>query len=132
MTYKMQFINAVKRLFAEETAAHLRREEVRNLVYEYVDILTEELYEVEEASNEKLYIEYEKITLNGTELGFDFKDRLIEVYTRKSKTEKIKTIDQLIDDGSTFISKNFGLKFDEALFDRYLQMVFADLLKAGQ
>lgn len=128
MTYKAQFIKAVTNHFAEETASYLRREEVRNVIYEYFDVLTEELYEVEEASNEKLYIDYEKIILNGTELGFDFKDRIIEVYSRTKETEEKKVVDQLVDDGSAYISKKYNTKLDEKLLDRYIQVNFSKSL----
>jgi|GEM_PF-1577793 len=121
ISYRDKFIKSVKEKYSTETEAYRRREKAENLIYEYFGDLLEDLYDETEAADEKLEIEYDKIKLNGIELGFDYEKGVIKVFTLKEGSTDKEVIDQLDDNGEGFFSINHDAELSDDLLDIYLK-----------
>jgi hypothetical protein len=124
ISYREKFIKSIKEQFAGETEAYRRKEKAESLLFEYFGELVEELFDETEASDERLEIEYDSIKLNGTELGFDFVNGAIEVYTTVEGSEEKKIIDRLEDNGTAYISKQHNAELSDDLLDVYLKQLY--------
>ena len=130
ISYREKFIKSIKEQFAAETEVYRRKEKAESLLFEYFGELVEELFDETEAADEKLEIEYDKIKLNGTELGFDFVNGTIEVYTTVEDSEEKKIIDRLEDNGTAYISKQHKVELSEDLLDVYLKQLYEGNFKS--
>ncbi len=127
MSYRDEFIEKVRKIFEAETAAYRRKEKAYDFITEYFCDLLDELFDETEAAEEELEIDFEKLRLRDRQLQIEFGKRSIEIYATGGKSEEKKTIDQLEDDGNTYISKKFGRPLSEEILDQYLEDTFADI-----
>ena len=129
ISYREQFVKNIKHLFKTETAAYLRKEKAEELISDYFNELMEELYDESEATAEQFEIEFDRIKLQGIELGFEFVPRSIEVYISNESSGEKTLIDRLVDDGSGFISRKLNKELSEELMNEYLKKSFNETLK---
>jgi len=126
ISYRDKFIKKMKDHFSTETEAYRRKEKAETLIYEYFGDLLDDLYDETEASDEKFEIEYDKLKLNGIELGFDFKKDTIDVYTLKVGSTNKQVIDRLDDNGNEFYSKKHSTELNYDLLDIYLKQLYEE------
>ncbi len=72
ISYRDKFIKSIKEKYSKETEAYRRKEQAKNLIYEYFGELLDELYDETEAADDQFDIDYDKLKLNGIELDLDF------------------------------------------------------------
>lgn len=123
ISYRDKFIKSMKEKYSIETGAYRRKEKAENLIYEYFGDLLDDLYDETEASDENFEIEYDKLKLNGIELGFDFEKDAIKVYMLKVGSTDKQVIDRLDDNGNEFYSKKHGTELNYDLLDIYLKQL---------
>ena len=128
MTYREEFIDKVKKIFAVETAAYRRKEKAYEFITEYFGDLLDELFDETEAAEDELEIDFEKLRFKDRELQIEFGKRSIEIYTTDGKNGEKQTIDILEDNGSIFTSKKYDKPLGEEILDRYLQDAFAETI----
>ena len=131
ISYREEFIKDIKELFKTETAAYLRKEEAEELISDFFNDLIEDLYDENEAAAEQLELNYEKIKLNGIELGFEFIPRAIKVYLFNEKSGEKNLIDKLEDDGTVYKSNKFKKALSVKVLDEYLKIAFAETLQSS-
>jgi len=81
----------------------------------------DELYEEAEAADDQFVIDYDKLKLNGVELGLDFENGAINVYLLKPGAIDKQIIDQLEDNGNEFYSNKHHAGLGDDLLDIYLK-----------
>lgn len=126
ISYRDKFIKNMKDKYAQETAAYCRKEKAENLIYDYFGELLDELFDETEASDDEFDIEYDKLKLNGTELGFDFEKGKINVYWLRDGSSDKQIIDQLVDKKDRFISMKHHAELSDDLLDIYLQQLYEE------
>lgn len=128
MSYREQFIEKVRKIFAEETAAYRRKEKAYEFITEYFGDLLEELFDETEAVEDELEIDFEKLRLRDRLLQIEFGKRFIEVYTGDGESGEKKVIDRLEDDGNTYVSRKYERPLGEVILDQYLEDAFAEAI----
>jgi hypothetical protein len=83
----------------------------------------DELYEEAEAADDQFVIDYDKIRLNGFELGLDFDNGAINVYLLPTGANDKQIIDRLEDNGSEFYSNKHDTGLGDDLLDIYLKQL---------
>jgi len=129
IVYREEFVKSVSKLFETETQAYRRREKAEELINEYFGDLFDDLYDESEAV-ESLDLDFDKIKLHGTELGFEFVPGAIEVYTNTEDPDSKDLLDRLEDDGSDFVSSKLNRELSDELLDQYLKLAFAETLRS--
>jgi len=121
ISYRDKLIRSIKEKYAAQTGAYRRRERAENLIYDYFGELMDELYEESEAADDQFVIDYDKIRLNGFELGLDFNEGAINVYLLQAGSTDKQVIDRLEDNGTEFYSNKHHAGLGEDLLDIYLK-----------
>jgi len=83
----------------------------------------DELYEEAEAADDQFVIDYDKLKLNGVELGLDFQNGAINVYLLPTGATDQQVIDQLKDNGTEFYSNKHDTGLGDDLLDIYLKQL---------
>lgn len=83
----------------------------------------DELYEEAETADDQFVIDYDKLKLNGVELGLDFENEAINVYLLPTGATEKQIIDQLEDNGNEFYSNKHHAGLGEDLLDLYLRQL---------
>jgi hypothetical protein len=83
----------------------------------------DELYEEAEAADDQFVIDYDKIRLNGFELGLDFDNGAINVYLLPTGANDKQIIDRLEDNGNEFYSNKHHAGLGDDLLDIYLKQL---------
>jgi len=128
IAYREEFVQSIRKLFETETEAYRRREKAEELINEYFGDLFDDLYDESDAV-ESLDLDFDKIKLHGTELGFEFVPGAIEVYSSTGKPEAKNLLDRLEDDGSAYVSSKLNRELSAELLDKYLELAFAKNLR---
>lgn len=89
----------------------------------------DDLYDESEAV-ESLDLDFDKVKLHGTELGFEFVPGAIEVYTTTGSPESKNLLDRLEEDGTAYISSKLNRELSDELLDKYLELAFAETLRS--
>jgi hypothetical protein len=131
ISYREKLIKSIKEKYLAEAGAYRRRERAENLIYDYFGELLDALYEEAEAADDQFDIDYDKLRINGIELGLNFENEAINVYLLKTGANDKQIIDQLEDNGSEFFSKKHNAELSDDLLDSYLQKFYEESIKSG-